>query len=64
MNQLSTHQADLKGVLEVTISREHQPPDEETVEELRVDLCVELLYTTELLKGPNTLFRILRDFLV
>lgn len=61
---VSAHQADLRAAIKMKIFQEPQPPDEEVVEELRAHLCVESLYTIELLEEPTTLFKIQRDVLV
>ena len=58
----SSSQADIKAALATVISQEPQPPDEECINTLRDDLPPEVLYSSELLKGPTTLFRILRDY--
>lgn len=59
----SSAQADVKAALATIISQDPQPSNEECINTLRDDLPPEVLYSTELLKGPTTLFRILRDYL-
>lgn len=60
----SVKSQDLKAALVTTICAEPQPSNEEALEYLQEDLPVETLYNEELLKGPTTLFRVLRDYLV
>ena len=60
----SSVQADIKAALATVVSRDPQPSNEECINTLRDDLPHEFLYSTELLKGSTTLFRILRDYLV
>lgn len=59
----SSAQADVKAALATIIVQDPQPPAEDCIDALRDDLPPEVLYSKELLKGPTTLFRILRDYL-
>lgn len=58
---VSTALADFKSFLELYINAEPQTDNSESVQGLKDGLTVEMLYQRELLTGPNTLFRILRD---
>ena len=46
------------------LSADPQPPSEVLITRLREDLPVEVLYDLEYIRGPSTLYRILRDYLV
>ena len=59
----SSGQADIKAALATFISQDPQLSNEECINTLRDDLPPEVLCPTEFLKGPTTLFRILRDYL-
>jgi len=56
-------QKDIKATMALTIMKEPQWPDEVAVQALREDISAEVLYSDEMLRGPTTLFRILRDYL-
>lgn len=56
--------ADLKAALSVIIDAEPQPCDQECLEILKEDIQVEILFHSEIISGPNVLFRVLRDYLV
>ena len=60
----SSSQAGVKAALATIISQDPQPSDEDCINTLRDDLPPEVLYSSELLKGPTTLFRILSDYLM
>ena len=55
---------DLKAALETNICIDPQPTNEEALENLQEDITVDTLYNEEILSGPTTLFRVLRDYLV
>ena len=59
----SSLQADTKATLVTVITQDPQHSNEEFINTLRDDLPPEVLYSTELLKGPTTLFHFLRDYL-
>lgn len=56
-------QPDTKAALATVISYDPQSSNEDCVNNLRGDLPLEVLYSSELLKGPTALFRVLRDYL-
>lgn len=55
---------DFKATLELHINKEPQPSNEECLSNLQDDFTVDMLYSSEVLSGPTTLFRILRDYLI
>lgn len=56
--------ADVKFVIELFAFTELQLPDNEIVKSLQIDLPSEMLYSSEMLKAPTSLYRIHKDFLV
>ena len=46
------------------LSADPQPPSEVLIKRLRQDLTVEVLYDQENVRGPSTLYRTLRDYVV
>lgn len=53
-----------KAVLQLFVNMEPQLPNEDCINGLQEDLTVEMLYCDEIIRGPTTLFRLLRDYLV
>lgn len=60
-NSVSAHS---KAALNIFINRDPQLGSEETTIDLRNELTVDLLFSNEIIRGPNTLFQILREYSV
>lgn len=58
---VSKQKQEVKAVLDMLLRAEPQLSDEECIDGLRQDLGVELLYSGEIISGPTTLFRLIRD---
>ena len=61
---ISPHQINVRATILMHLSADPQPPNEVLITRLREDLPVEVLYDQENIRGPSTLYRILRDYLV
>ena len=57
-------QCDVKATIAPHVMAEPQPDPKVCVSNLRADLPPELLYAREMLRGPNVLYRLIRDYLV
>ena len=55
---------DVKSAMNILISEEPQPSDADCIQQLRDDLPPNTLFCSEMLSGPTTLFRLLRDYLI
>lgn len=56
--------ADFKAAFEACVNRKLQLLDIKSIKGLQEDLTVEPLYWADVIHGPITLFRLLRDYLV
>lgn len=63
-NPISTSDCQFKSVLALYVNADPQPSNEECIQGLQDDLTVEMLFQEEVLRGPTTLFRLLRDYIV
>lgn len=55
--------AEFKATLFFYVLADSQFSDEKCINGLQQDLVVEILFQPDVLRGPRTIFRILRDFL-
>ena len=55
---------DVKAAIALIVCADPQPGDENCVMQLREDLPPGTLYSQEMVNGPTTLYRLLRDYLV
>lgn len=54
---------DVKTAISVYVDADPQLSNEEVINRVREDLPVESLYETNVIQGPSTLFRTVRDYL-
>ena len=63
LHRRDTVQVQYKAALSLFIESEPQLSKEDCIDRLREDLSVEVLYSIDALKGPTTLYRIIRVYL-
>ena len=61
---ISPFQINVRATILMHLATDPQPENEVLITHLREDLPVEVLYDQEIIRGPSTLYRVLRDYLV